>query len=382
MHGGVIGQLDGQPRRGQRPGIERVDGRVDLVEDLDGVRAALARQRQVIGGKAVAQCETARLLPLHADAGDVAQHHRPAIAVGDDQAAKLLDRHLAQHTHGVLAAADVGEAAGNIGGRAQRRHDVAQRDAHGRRALGVQRDAHVFGAAALQVDLGHAGDARQQRLDLAADQLMKFGRVARVVGALGAHQQRGRIAAGKIVAAHVDPGAVRVARQRRGLLQAVQHVQVGALHVGAEGKDEVDAAVARADVALQLAHAGHVAQHALLLLDDDRLHLAGGSAAPVGEDRDFGLFDRRQQLHREAHQGHAAGGQQQQGQYDAGGRIAQRDGGQIHWRSPCAGVAPLPARAKTRSRAPRKAAARWALRSQVAAKSSRRAGAQSWYSGT
>ena len=149
---------------------------------------------------------------------------------------------------------------------------------------------------ALQIDLCNAGDARQRRFDIAINNRVEIARTARVVCVDRPHQQRGRIAAGEIAAGQIHPRAVGLAGQGGDLLQTVDDIEIGPLHVVIHLEREIDVAPALIDVRLDLGQPGQIAQYALLLLDDDRLHIGRRCTTPECRDRDLRLIDGRKQL--------------------------------------------------------------------------------------
>ena len=253
----------------------------------------------------------------------ITQVDRLATLVGHNELIQLVHRRLAHEANGVLPPAHVRKASRDIGSAADCPHDIGDPHAQRRGTGCIEHNTDFLRPRALQVDLRHTGNPGQRRFDVAFDDGVEFTRIARVLRVDGADQQRGGIAAGEIVARQVHPGSVCIAGQGRHLLQPVNHVQIGALHVVVHLERQIDVAVALTDVRLDMREAGQVAQHALLLLDDHRFHIGRRGATPERGHRDLRLIDRGQQLYRQLEQRCGADADQQQYDDDQRRRIRQ-----------------------------------------------------------
>ena len=141
------------------------DHAFDFFERGQNVRARRAQHLQGEGGIAVLVRVSHLFRRPHLDRGDVRQPHRLAVAPRQHQLAQLLDVVASGVTQGVLAAADVELAGGNIVGAGRQARDVGNAHAQCRGFRQIHRDAHVVLGGVVQA---HAADARN-RFDARAD---------------------------------------------------------------------------------------------------------------------------------------------------------------------------------------------------------------------
>ena len=166
----------------------------DGVDDLDGVRARLPADRQQDAGLAVQAGRRVRLGHAVFDRRDVAQEHRMAFALMDDDVAEVrrptATRPRVRSVMAVRALLDA--AAGNLGVlRLERARDVGDGEVVGAQPVGIEQDVDLPGAAADDDDLADAADA----FELPAEHLVGvLGDVAdRLVGRDRERQDRRRI---------------------------------------------------------------------------------------------------------------------------------------------------------------------------------------------
>ena len=86
-------------------------------------------------------------------------------------------------------------------------------------------------------------------------------------------------------------GFYRIARPRRRLRQVVNDIELGGLHVGADGKRQVNETLPATNEGIDVGQPRRVAQHVFLRLDDVRFHLFRGCCAPEVGDRYLRLLD-------------------------------------------------------------------------------------------
>ncbi len=154
-------------------------------------------------------------------------------------------------------------------------------DAHGRDARhGLDPGPHEF-LDALAVRLDRARRAGQQL-----------------------HEEPGQrlVRAAAAVVAERDRRRGRVARQRRQLVHAADHLDQRTLHVGADREAQVQERVARVRERVQLLEAGQSLQRAFLRLEDLGLDFGWCRRAPAGLHRDDRRLDVGEQLHRHPEQ--------------------------------------------------------------------------------
>ena len=116
--------------------------------------------------------------------------HGLTVLPGDDQVAELLHAALAEVTHGIAAAPDVGKATGDVHRAAQGSGDLGNGDIPGSQLVGVEGDMNLGLALARQLHPGHAGNPGQPGLHLAVDQLLVVCHVLGVVARQRVDQQR------------------------------------------------------------------------------------------------------------------------------------------------------------------------------------------------
>ena len=218
----------------ERAGIQLCYRLLDAVDDLDGVRVGRALQRDVVGGHAAAVREPERLDVLGADVGDVAQVQRTVVAPADHQVAEVRDGLAARDAYGELPTPDIGEGGRHVTGRNDGLCETLRRQAERGEAVRVEGHTHLARAPAFEVDAGHAGHAREPRLDDLLHQLLVLDRdVRHGVPRQRADQQRSGVLGLEVVAAeHLR--LFRVGRQRRQRVETRHHVEHDPRHVSAD----------------------------------------------------------------------------------------------------------------------------------------------------
>ena len=216
-----------------------------LLQDLDADRRVV-----VLHGERVA------VAALDRDRRDVGEAHGTAVAPVEHQLAEVVRPVTAGEAQRVLAPAELGEAAGDVVGAAGDADDGRDRDAELRRAVRVELDAKLVGRARVDVDRADARD----RLDARAHQVLDLApvvldRARRARLQLHEEPGQGFVRPAAAVLAERDARCVGVARQRRQLVHARDHVDQRAAHVGADRELEVDERAARVRERLDLLQA-------------------------------------------------------------------------------------------------------------------------------
>ncbi len=274
----------------------------------------------------------------HRDRRDVGEAHGPPVAPVEHQLAEVVRPVAAGKAQRVLAPAELGEAAGDVVRAAGDADDGRDRDAELRGAVGIELDAQLVRRAGIDVDRADARDRLDARahqvLDLAPVVLDRAGRAR-----LQLHEEPGQrlVRPAAAVLAERDARRVGVARQRRQLVHARDHVDERAAHVRADRELEVDEGAACIRERLDLLQARQAAQRLLLRLDQLGLDLGGRGRAPAGEDRDDRLVDVREQLHRQADERDEAEHDDEAHADGDADRALQRSFGQVHAGLPARG---------------------------------------------
>ena len=173
------------------------------------------------------------------------------------------------------------------------------------------------------------------RLDARAHQVFDFTPVVldrpRRAG-LQLHEEPGQglVRAAAPVLAERDAGRIGVARQRRQLVHARDHVDERAAHVRADRELEVDEGAARVRERLDLLQACEPAKRLLLRLDQLGLDFGRSRGTPTREDPDDRLFNVGEELHRQADQRDQAEHDDEADADGNGDRALQRFLGQVH----------------------------------------------------
>jgi hypothetical protein len=171
-----------QPGAFQYALVELLDYRLELGHYLEHVDVLFGLRIHGQRGPAVLVQRAAGVAHFHRDFGNVVQVDGLAVAPGQHDVAELLEVVLAREADGVLAPADVLEAARDVGvpsGHPRKRRHV---DAQGSRPVGVEGDANFAVASAIEVGVRHSGDALDARLDDFLDEILVARDIAVVAG--------------------------------------------------------------------------------------------------------------------------------------------------------------------------------------------------------
>ena len=176
--------LDAQAAFLERPVAQFRDDALHFFERAEHVRAGRAKDAQADRGIAVLIREELAIRRRHLDSRDIGKAHGLAVAPRQHELPKVLGVVATGVAQRVLPASDVELAGGHIRGARGLAGDVRDADAERGGACEVERDAHVVGRTALNLDLRDARDRFDARLDHVIDQAaMAFDRP------LGAGQQ-------------------------------------------------------------------------------------------------------------------------------------------------------------------------------------------------
>ena len=269
VEGGIERLLHVQPDRLQHLAVELVHPSLDRLKGCQSIGTALLEDLGGDGGIAVLDPQHRVLFPGHPYFCYIPQIDGQAIAPVHHLVPQRLDIVATGEAQLVLPATNV-EGTGRYvpaGGGPAGQH----RDLHPQLggAIGVEADLDLALVDPLDCDCRDPFDALQLGFDPRLDQRLMIIDHSFGTGQL-LDEEEGE---GVVAAVVVDVGAADLVRQSRDPVQSRNHIELGPLHVGAEGKLHVDfgkAGIAVADKALEPLHPLH------LLLDgvgDLRLHL-------------------------------------------------------------------------------------------------------------
>ena len=238
---GVEGLFDREAHLRERALAQLADLRLDGVQRRKyvgtGFLEDLDRDRRVV----VLHRERVAVAALDGDGRHVGEAHRAPVAPVEHQLAELVRMVAAGEAQRVLAPPEFRESAGDVVGAAGHVDDRGDRHAQLGGTVGVEGDAKFIGRAGVDVDRADARDGLDARahqvLDLAPVVLDRAGRAR-----LQLHEEPGQrlVRAAAAVLAERDARRIGVARQRRQLVHARDHVDQRAAHVGADRELEVD----------------------------------------------------------------------------------------------------------------------------------------------
>ena len=251
-----------------------------------------------------------------------------SVSPGQHHVTQLLELVLAGEPDGVLAAPHVLESAGDVRVAAGHAREQGHIDAERRGPIGIEGDAYLAVAAAVDVGVRDPGYALDARLDDLLDEILVTGDVP-LVARQGLDREPGdRIA--EASAARVHDRLIDVDRVARYPVQAIHDLDQGALELRVDVEAQGNGTAATRSGGFHQLQAGQAAQRVLLGLDDFRFHLLGRGGAPAGGDLDNRALDVRYHLHRHAQQGDGAEQQHQQDGHDDGDGVAECGLGQGH----------------------------------------------------
>ena len=155
-NGAVV--LDRQVDRRRHDRVEPRNQLADVIDDIDGVRAGLALNRQHDAGNAVDPGRRRTGPHPVADRGDLVEAHRGPIAVSDDQ--RTVDAGVGElavglDVIGLVSAVEGAHRQVDVGA-LNRLLDFVDADLAAGERLGVQLHAHGVLRGAVDTDLGHA----------------------------------------------------------------------------------------------------------------------------------------------------------------------------------------------------------------------------------
>ncbi len=271
VEGGVERLLHVQPDRLQHLAVELAHLELDCLQRRQGVGTALLEDLGRDGGVAVLDAQYRVLLPGHPYFRHIPQVDGQAVAPVHHLVPQ--GRHVvaAGKAQLVLPAADVEGAGGDIPAGAGPAGQY--RDLHPQLggAVRVETDLDLALVDPLDIDRRHPGDALQLRLDPRLDQRLVIVDLPLGTGQLLDEEEGESVVAAVVV----DVGAANLVRQAGDPVQAGDDVELGPLHVGAEGKLQVDfgeAGEAVAGEVLEPLHPLHLLLYGVGYL---RLHLLG-----------------------------------------------------------------------------------------------------------
>ncbi len=284
-----------QADRLQHLAVELAHLELDRLQRRQGVGAALLEDLGRDGGVAVLDAQHRVLLPGQPHLGHIPQIDGQAVAPVHHLVSQGLHVVATGEAQLVFPAADV-EGAGRhvpVGAGPAGQY----RDLHPQLggAVGVEADLDLTLVDPLHLHGGDPGDPLKLRLDPRLDQRLMI-----VDQALGARQLLDEEEGEGIVAAVVvDVGAVDVVRQAGDPVQPRDDVELGTLHVGAEGELHVDLGEARVAVAADAFQPLHPLHLLLDRVGDLRLHLLGRGGSPAHRDVEVGTVYVGEQLDRQ-----------------------------------------------------------------------------------
>ena len=285
--------------------------------------------RDVVTGHAVAIRKPLRVLVADRNLGNVAQIQGAvarSVGVGssapaDNQAAQIGDRLATGEAHGELTPSHIDEAGRGVARGDDGLRDLLRGDAERGETVCVETDLHLTRPGAFQVYARHAGHPRQPRFHHFLHQLL-VGRahVHGVIAGQRAHQHRGCVGALPTVAAkHLRLVGVR--RQRWQCVQARDHVQHHAGHVGADLEAQIHVAAAAPRPRAHFDQSRQTAHRLLNRLDQRLFDFVRSGLTPPAEDAQLRLPGVRQQLYGQFDQRQRAKQQNNQGRCRHGGRV-------------------------------------------------------------
>ena len=321
--GGLVVDLpEHEPRAGERAFGELRRRGPEPLHHLEDVHADLAVGVHRDGPHPVGDDEALAVCERDLDVGHVAQPDGQAVAPLQDQLPEVLGIERAGEPQRVAALADAHVAAGDVLVGAGEAGRGRKPDAETRGPVGVEGDAHLALAPAVDLGARDAGHALEPGLDDLLRVLLVALDVARVPLPGGGHEPRD----GAAVAAHgVDDRLVGVLGVARHAVEAVEHLDQPAPQVVPDHELDGHLALAALGLGDDAAHPGQPAQHLLLRLDDLRLDLLRRGGAPCGADGDLRPLDLGRELDGEAGQADGAEQDDEQHRHQGGGAVRQRE---------------------------------------------------------
>ena len=349
----VVGLLEHELRAGERTFGELRRRDPEPLHHREDVHADLAVGVHRDRPHAVGDDEALAIGERDLDVGHVAQPHRKAVAPLQDQLSEVPGIERAGEPQRVAPLADVHVAAGDVlvgAGESRRGREL---DIEARGLVGVEGDADLALAPAVDLGARDPGHALEPGLDDLLGVLLVALDVARVPLPGDGHEPRD----GAAVAAHgVDDRLVGVLGVARNAVEAVEHLDQPAPKVVPDQELDGHLALAALGLGDDAAHPGQAAQHLLLRLDDLRLDLLRRGGPPRGTDGDLRPLDLGRELDGEA--GHADGAEQddEKHRHQRGGPVGERETRPDHPEAPsftiltaCPGRSRSPPRMTTRS---------------------------------
>ena len=352
--GGLVVCLpEHEARAGERSFGERRRRGLEPLHHLQDVHADLAVGVHRDGPRAVGEDEALAVGERDLDVRDVAQPHREPVAPLQDQLPEVPRLERAGEPQRVAPLADAHVAARDVLVGAGQTGRGRELDAEARGLVGVEGDAHLALAPAVDLGARDPGHALEPGLHDLLGVLLVALDVARVALPGLRHEPRDGAA---VAADGVDDRLVGVLGVARHAVEAVEHLDEPAPQIVPDHELDGHLALAALGLGDDAAHAGQPAQHLLLRLDDLRLDLLGRRGPPPGADGDLRPLDLGRELDGEAGQADRAEQEDEQHRHQGGGPVRQRearpdhcDGSAFTTRTGCPGRRRSPPQVTTRS---------------------------------